>query len=169
MIITNLKRQTKEAHVTFYDSASNASFWRGVDYYKQQKVLDFAEREGGIIEGTVAGSEGQRYKVAIDLVHPKKSTCNCKFAEGRRVVCKHMVALYFASVPGSYEAFENDRRNWEAQIELEERRWREETRRRIDEYVAALSAKEARTRLADLLFEEALDERYRRDDGYDYW
>lgn len=155
--------------MTFYDSASNASFWRGVDYYRQQKVFAFAERENDIIEGTVAGSEGQRYSVAIDLAHPKKSTCNCKFAEGRRVVCKHMVALYFASIPGSYEAFENDRRNWEAQIELEERRWREETRKRIGEYVAALSAKEARARLADILFEEALDERYRRHDGYDYW
>lgn len=155
--------------MAFYDSASNASFWRGVDYYQQQKVLNFTKVENGIVEGVVAGSEGLEYAVSIDLAHPKRSTCNCKFADGRRVVCKHMVALYFASIPGACEQFEEDRRNWEAQIELEERRWRKETRERIDRHVAELSAEEARTKLADILYQGALDERYHSQEEWGRW
>ena len=34
-----------------------------------------------------------------DKVHPKKSVCNCPFAEGRRVICKHMVALDLGIFP----------------------------------------------------------------------
>lgn len=139
------------------------------DGRQQQQVLNFTEVENGIVEGAVSGSEGLEYAVSIDLAHPKRSTCNCKFADGRRVVCKHMIALYFASIPGAYEQFEKDRRNWETQIELEERRWRKETRERIDRHAAALSAEEARTKLADILFQEALDERYRSQDEWGRW
>lgn len=35
----------------------------------------------------------------VDIKHPKRSTCTCPFAEGRSVVCKHMVALYCEAFP----------------------------------------------------------------------
>lgn len=155
--------------MAFYSSASNASLWRGVDYFDKGKVEEFTCLDDGTIKGIVTGSEGKAYDVVIDPSHPKKSTCNCPFAEGRRVVCKHMIALYFASIPGSREAFDRDMQALEAQYELQEKRWREETRKRIDASVAALSAKEARARLADILYRDALDERYRSPDEYGWW
>ena len=44
-------------------------------------------------QGKVKGSGSAVYDVTIDVAHPRKSVCNCPFAEGRRVICKHMVAL----------------------------------------------------------------------------
>ncbi|NMB97839.1 MAG: hypothetical protein GYA02_14710 [Clostridiaceae bacterium] len=35
----------------------------------------------------------------INIVHPRKSKCNCPHADGRRVICKHMIALYFTVFP----------------------------------------------------------------------
>lgn len=35
----------------------------------------------------------------INIEHPRSSKCNCPHAEGRRIVCKHMVALYFSVFP----------------------------------------------------------------------
>lgn len=94
--------------MAFYSSTSNASLWRGIHYYEDGKVQSYSTVEEGIIRGTVSGSEGNAYGTTIDLDHPKRSTCNCPFADGRKVICKHMIALYFMSVPGSYEAFEKD-------------------------------------------------------------
>lgn len=104
--------------MTFYDSTSNKSLWRGIDYYKSGKVRKHAETEGGL-RGTVDGSNGETYDVVINLEHPRKSTCNCPFAEGRKVICKHMIALYFMGTPGSYAAFEEDMHRMEVQQRLE--------------------------------------------------
>ena len=35
-------------------------------------------------KGKVSGSNGEIYDVEIDKSHPKRSTCNCAFAKGRR-------------------------------------------------------------------------------------
>ena len=154
--------------MAFYNAASNASLWRGIDYYRRGNVLGFSCADDGIVVGAVKGSGGSAYDVTINREHPRKSTCSCPFAKGRRVICKHMVALYFASTPGSYEAFEQDMRKLEVQYELEEKRWREETRKRIETEVAALSAKEARVKLAEILYNNELEERY-RDDDKEFW
>ena len=155
--------------MTFCDFASNASFWRGVDYFENGRVIDFETLGESVAAGVVSGSDNQEYDVRIDRAHPRSSSCNCKFAEGRNVICKHMIALYFASTPGAYEGFEIDLERQKAQLELREKQWREEARKSIDKQVASLSAKEARSRLADILYEEALEDRYRKRAGYDYW
>ena len=41
--------------------------------------------------------------MTIDLEHPRSSTCTCPHAEGRKVICKHKVALYFAAFPEEYQ------------------------------------------------------------------
>ena len=33
------------------------------------------------------------YDITIDVARPRKSICNCLFAEERGVICKHMVAF----------------------------------------------------------------------------
>ncbi len=151
--------------MAFYSSASNNSTWRGVDYYESRKVKSSRAVGDAVYEGEVEGSEGRVYSVRIDVEHPKRSTCTCPFAEGRRVVCKHMVALYFESVPGSLDAFYRDVREAEAHYELEEQRWRDETLASITKLVRSMSAEEAKGRLIDMMYHNMLDERYRDD----YW
>ena len=146
--------------MAFYSSASNASLWRGIDYYKQRKVKSFSDVNKSRIIGRVAGSDNNEYDVSIDLAHPKKSTCNCPFADGRHVICKHMIALYFTSIPGSYEDFEKDMERLEIQYELEEERWRKDTLEHIKEHVKGMSAKQAREKLVDIYYQNALDSRY---------
>ncbi len=112
------------------------------------------------------GVKNNFYDTTIGLLYPKRSACNCPFAEGHRVICKHMIALYFTAVPNSFEHFEEDMRSAEARYELEEERWRKEELGRIKKHVAALSAKEARERLVDILYQDAHAYRYRNDR---YW
>ena len=113
-----------------------------------------------IIEGEVANHEGRTYHTIINLAHSTRSSCTCKFAKGRKVICKHMVALYFANAPDEYEELMKKVEAREKERELEERQWPEKTRKRIEAEVAALSAEEARTMLADLLYRKAQDEHY---------
>ena len=83
----------------FIDCASYASAWHGYEYYKENKVLTIDQVSKYEYEGTVAGSAEEPYSVHIDIRHPKKSTCNCPFAEGNMKICKHKVALYFSVFP----------------------------------------------------------------------
>lgn len=149
--------------MAFYSSASNASLWRGINYYDSGKVRSFKHKDDNIIEGIVDGSEGREYSVSIDLNHPKKSSCNCPFADGRKVICKHMIALYFTSIPDSYELFTEDMHRLEVQYKLEEKRWQEETLDRIKANVAKLSVDEVREKLVALIYDSVMEDRYRDD------
>lgn len=148
--------------MAFYDSASNKSPWRGIGYYKADKVREFVKGVDGL-HGTVDGSNGEVCDVTINLEHPKRSTCNCPFAKGRKVICKHMIALYFTGVSGSYAAFEEDMHRMEVQQRLEEERWQKEALECIKKDVSEMSAKDVRERLVDILFQQVLDDRYRND------
>ena len=75
--------------------ASGNSVWRGIDYYKNHKVVSWSKSGDSTYRGDVSGSNEENYNVHIDKLHPRKSVCNCSIAGGRRVVCKHMIALYF--------------------------------------------------------------------------
>lgn len=106
----------------FLELASSASAWRGYDYYTENKVCSYVKICEDEFEGSVAGSREKTYSVRINLLHPKKSTCTCPFAEGNKKICKHKAALYFAALPGEAERFhaEMERAEREA-AEYEER------------------------------------------------
>ena len=87
------------------DIASSASAWRGYEYYKENKLLSVNKINENEYEGTVAGSSKEPYSVHIDILHPKKSTCNCPFAEGNKKICKHKVALYFSLFPDEADKY----------------------------------------------------------------
>lgn len=152
--------------MAFYSVASRRSLWRGVDYYKNGNVASWSAPSASTRKGTVLGSDQASYDVEIDLEHPKKSTCTCPFAEGRHVICKHMVALYFESVEGAYGWFEKEAEQAQIAYEQEMERWERETYQSIKEEVNGLTAKEAREWLIDILYQQKLDYRYRNDR---YW
>ena len=135
------------------ETASANSVWRGMDYYEAKKVISWERTGTFAYDGVVSGSEGNKYTVHIETNHPRRSTCNCPFAEGRRVVCKHMIALYFTAVPNAADDFLRQVEEWEAEEQEREKQHYEDLRK----YVNQLSKAELRERLYDALVE--LEER----------
>ena len=81
------------------ENARYASIERGYDYYKRGNVISFKQTSENEYEGKVSGSAEKPYDVHINIIHLKKSFCNCPFAEGNRKVCKHKIAIYFSAFP----------------------------------------------------------------------
>lgn len=135
--------------------ASNNSVWRGINYYENRNVQSWIKSGDSTYEGIVSGSEGNAYSVHIDTLHPRKSTCNCPFAVGRRVVCKHMLAVYFTAEPHVAMDFMKQVEEWE--IEEDERE--QQAFMEIRQYVYSLSMTELQEQLCSALME--LEDRWR--------
>lgn len=91
------------------DIASSKSVWRGMEYYKQGKVKSYKDNGDGTCEGEVLGSEGETYKVHVDLNHPRKSSCSCPLADGKMIICKHIVAVSLCADESEAERFKNEK------------------------------------------------------------
>ena len=137
------------------DLASSNSLWRGVDYYQSKNVKKIKKISDAEYNSIVSGTE--EYNVHIDINHPRKSTCTCPFATGRRVICKHMVATFFTIYPEEAERIIKEEQEYE---EAEERLF-EEHLKEVKEYVNGLTDDEVRTALIDKLMDEWYDDDYR--------
>ena len=135
------------------ETASGNSVWRGMDYYERGKVVDWHKTGDTTYDGIVSGSDSNKYIVHIDKAHPRKSTCNCPFADGRRVVCKHMIALYFTAEPQAAKDFLKQVEEWEAEEAEREKEHYDELKR----YVKSLSKADLQEQLYNALIE--LEER----------
>lgn len=135
--------------------ASGNSLWRGFDYYEGHKVKSWEKVDETVYNGVVNGSNGTKYKVCIDTAHPRKSSCNCPFADGRRVICKHMIALLFTVQPEALQKFHRD----VEEAEEESKREAEEHEADLWDYVKRLSKAELQSALFNALLE--LEERDR--------
>ena len=135
--------------------ASSNSLWRGVDYYQSKNVKKIKKISDDEYNSIVSGTE--EYNVHIDINHPRKSTCTCPFADGRRVICKHMVATFFAIYPEEAERIIKE----EQEYEEEEERLFEEHLEEVREYVNGLTEDEVRALLIDKLMDEWYDDDYR--------
>ena len=103
-----------------------------------------------------------RWPGAVPPPIRSQSTCpipNCPHADGRRVVCKHMVALFFTAFPEEAEEY----------IEEVEENKREEDRRREEHYAALRSYVKSLSKreLQEQLF-EALSELEEMGCGFDW-
>lgn len=133
--------------MAFLDIASGNSLWRGVDYFHEKKVRSVEPKGVGEYSAEVSGSGSEIYHVEIDIKHPKRSTCNCKFAEGRRVICKHMVAAYFTVFPE--EEVRIQREAQEAEKEYEQ--YLSDTYDRAMKRIDTMKAAELRSALKEVL------------------
>lgn len=126
--------------------ASYKSLCRGYDYYNEGKVALFLKTDDGKYDAKVKGSGQMMYDVHIDSEHPRKSKCNCPFADGTRKICKHMVAVFLTAYPDEAKCIER-----QIQIETEE----DERLTAIDEdlfqCVKKMSEDEVRAALYDIL------------------
>lgn len=76
--------------------ASGSSCWRGLDYYKNNKVIKLNIINNfefpAIIDGT------KKYDVYLNIEHPRKSKCNCPLANGKKIfvniLLQHILRQY---------------------------------------------------------------------------
>ena len=127
--------------------ASGQSVYRGYEYYKENKVQRMEQTGEGEISASVSGSGGAVYDVRINIDHARKSQCTCPHAAGKRIVCKHMVAVYFTAFPAEAQKYIRELEEyWE-----EEERQEQETEERLVAYVRKMKKGEVQEALLQLL------------------
>ena len=129
--------------------ASGQSVSRGYDYFLEKKVKYIEQMDETVIYGEISGSNGEVYHATVDIAHPRKSKCDCPHASGRRIVCKHMVAVYFTALPGEADKYV---RELEAYWEEEEQR-QEELEEMLIRYVHSLKKSELQEKLLEVLYD----------------
>ena len=141
-------------------AASSKSAWHGYEYFIEDKIQFVKKLDDTHFGGAVAGSEAEPYAVTIDIEHPKRSTCDCPFANGLKV-CKHMVAVYFAAFPEEAIKF---KAAIDRAIEAEEQ-YQEELPGIIEQYISKLNKSQLRDLALNLIYElpEYEFERFVRD------
>lgn len=127
------------------NGASGDSVWNGYNYYDKGRVLSCEQTAEDEFSGQVQGEK--TYSVKINFQHSRKSACNCPHTNGRRIICKHMIALYFTAFPTEAERFVKNNEQWERK---EEER-NEKVCRRVEVYVQKMPVKQIREELYRLL------------------
>lgn len=127
--------------------ASGNSTWRGLDYYKENKVSDYKKISDSEYEGIVNGSNGKKYNVFMDIEHPRKSKCDCPHAKDKRIICKHIVALYFTAFPDEVDKFLKEVEEAEKEYEAYE----EELYNKTIKYINSMSKNELKEALIETL------------------
>ena len=116
--------------------ASGNSCWSGLDYFKDKKVIKLRkindEEYTSIVNGT------KKYNVYLNLEHPRKSTCDCPLAKGKRVICKHIVATYFSAMPEEAINFEEEQYRLQEDYE----KYQEEVYDKVIKYINKMSKNE---------------------------
>lgn len=127
--------------------ASGNSTWRGLDYYKENKVSDYKKISDSEYEGIVNGSNGKKYNVFMNIKHPRKSKCDCPHAKDKRIICKHIVALYFTAFPDEVDKFLKEVEEAEKEYEAYE----EELYNKTIKYINSMSKNELKEALIEIL------------------
>ena len=130
------------------ECVSCASVWRGYDYFKEKKVVSIEEIGKNIYSAAVAGSSSDPYSVELHIDHPRKSKCNCPHANGKRIICKHMISLYFVAYPKAAQKYYDDVIAYQ---EAEEAR-QEELEEKIIDYVCKLKKNDLQNLFLELLY-----------------
>ena len=142
--------------MSIMSSASGASVWRGYEYYKAKKVKLFTKLSDDEYECTVAGNRAQPYHVKINTAHIRQSKCNCPHADGRRIICKHMVALFFTAFPVQADNYIKEVEEYERQEDEREKEHYDE----VKKYVYGLSKDELRNELINYIIESEENQHY---------
>jgi len=103
--------------------ASAKSVWRGYNYFKDGNVVSVTpNNENGTYSAKVKGREAEPYNVCLNLRHPRNSACTCPLANGKRIICKHAIAVYFTLFPKEAEEYYKNVLLVEEDAEREEER-----------------------------------------------
>lgn len=130
------------------ECASSASAWRGYEYFERKKVGIIRKSDDSVFHASVSGSGRSSYSVEIDVAHPRKSKCNCPHADGKRIICKHMVALYFTAFPKEAKRYYDEVIAYEEELE----RQQSEIEQKLIAHVHRMKKAELCQALLELLF-----------------
>lgn len=157
----------------FLNKASNANQWKGYYYYKEGKVLSTTYLSEDKVKAIVKGSGNNNYEVILDLDKPTKSECNCPFATGRKILCKHKVAAFYSLFPKyalELEEIQNEFEREEREIEFR----REQIYKRIIEEVDNMSIERLKQIAISYLYDQEIEGidmsiyEYDHDEYYDW-
>lgn len=85
-------------NMSLLTASSAESRWRGYEYFAHKKVLHLQRLDDTRFQAVVSGSRKASYEVIMDLDHVRRSSCTCPHAAGRRVICKHMLAVFLHGI-----------------------------------------------------------------------
>lgn len=119
-------------------------------YPKKGKIISFQKISETEYECEIKGNSDKTYKVKIDTLHLRKSKCTCPHTDGRRVVCKHMVALYFTIYPKKARDYVRTVEEYEREEEQREQKRYEE----VIKYVNSMTKEELRSFVITTLMED---------------
>lgn len=141
--------------------ASGNSAWRGLEYYNEHKVNSFNRINENQYEGIIEGNNNKKYNVFMDIEHTRKSKCNCPHAKDKKIICKHIVALYFTIFPEEVENFIKEQE--EAEKEYEQ--YQNDTYDKVVKYIKKMSKSDLQNSLLEILNEcpEWIYDRFVRD------
>lgn len=149
---------------------SNNSYWRGLEYFENNRVKSINKINEYQYESEVEGTEN--YHVHLNINHPRKSTCTCPHAAGKSTICKHKMAVYFSIFPDEAREAIDERNRYYNDLEEREREYdkkADEIRKMYKELVDDLSEKEVRKRLVNYMVNDYMeneDDPYDEDDRY---
>ena len=133
----------------FISLARYSSQMKGLDYYLSGADKNLKQINEFEYTAIVDGSNNSKYQVYININKPRSSKCSCPFAEGNKVICKHMIATYFKVKPELAKQIEDE---LIAEEEEEEREFNRKYNE-IFEYVNSLTEEEAKNILIEYLLE----------------
>lgn len=125
--------------------ASGSSCWRGLDYYKNNKITNLKEINNYEFTSTAVGTSN--YDVYLDVSHPRRSTCTCPLANGKRIICKHIVATYFKVYPEEAVNFEKEQERLQEEYED----YQEKLYNKTQSYIKSITKKELVQELSYIL------------------
>ena len=128
--------------------SSGESAWRGDNYFKDGKVIFVKQKDKNEFVAAVNGSGNNVYAVKFDTDHPRKSSCDCPHANGKRIICKHIVAAFFAAFLEEAEKYYNEI----IEYGKEEEKRQEELEDKLIKYIDKISKAELKEMLLELLF-----------------
>ena len=146
------------------------SYWRGLEYFENNRVKSINKINEYEYEAEVEGTEN--YHVHLNINHPKKSTCTCPHAVGKSTICKHKMAVYFSIFPDEAQQAIDERNRYYEHLEEREREYDkkiEEISKRYKELVDELPEEEVRRRLVNYMvydYMENEDNPHDEDDRY---
>lgn len=133
--------------MSLLSASSMESRWRGYEYFKANKVSNVQEVGDARYSALVSGTGATPYSVTIDINHVRQSSCTCPHAAGKRVICKHMIATFFAIFPEEAAQYYAD--VLKAEEDYED--YQEELAEKLVKFIRGLKKKDAQALLLELL------------------
>lgn len=144
--------------MSLLDLASYDSYYKGISYYQNGCVVSYEKIGDGLYRGVVRGTK--KYTIILNINHPRKSVCNCPYADGKQIICKHKVALYLAIFPEEIKRIEEEQKQYELEREEAERKFESAMKKHekeVRKYVNSLSKDELRKILINKLIDNSYD------------